>query len=57
MTHVLRNKVRVENMDVKKGARKYEDCRLGVTVFVAFCVLFDVFECVRDGIASDTHHR
>lgn len=44
-------------MDVKKGARKYEDCRLGVPVFVAFCVLFDVFECVRDGIASDTHHR
>ena len=44
-------------MDVDKGARNFLNCRLGVVVFVAFCVLFDVFECVRDGIASDTHHR
>ena len=44
-------------MDAKKGARKFEDCRHCVAVFVAFCDLFDVFECVRDGISSETHHR
>jgi hypothetical protein len=27
-----------------------------LAVFVAFCVQFDMFLCVREGIASETHH-